>query len=128
MTTSLLALLLFLLFAELTQWCIHVGYHAYVKYRDRSVLTCKTINFKTLAIACVMVFFLSIIMFVWASFNTLNGSHHTFHCLILTIFIYVSHIHLLAILGRCSELSTRNYPPISRMVNKYIVSRFTGVK
>lgn len=117
-------LVVFFLFVETTQWCFHVGYRAYIKHRDRTVLSCKTINFRMLYIACFMSFILSTAIAVWLVYIISINSHHIIHCLSIGSLIYLSHIHLLAILGRCSELNVCEFPPISRIISKNIVSLF----
>jgi len=125
MLTNTMCVVTFLLFVETTQWCCHVGMHAYMKHRDRRVLSCKTINFKMLTIACGMTFLLALAIFLWVIYIVTSNSAHAFPCLIISSGVYLSHIHLLAILGRCSELKISEFPPISRQVSRRFISKIS---
>ena len=126
MTTWTLFILALLLFVEVTQWSFHVGFHSYVKHRDRCVLVCKAINFRALLWACIMTLLLSCLIFCWLIYVVFCSTEYGSHCLILSCGVYLSHIHFFAILGRCSEMKITEYPPASRFVSKNIVSKFIG--
>ena len=75
-------------------------------------------------IACAMTAALATIIFIWLVVNLANGATNINHYFTISILSYLSHIHLLAILGRCSEMSVCEFPPISRFFSRHIVSKF----
>ncbi len=120
--TFFVVLALFL-WAEVCQWSISVGYHAYTKHRDRLALTCRTINYRMLTTACVMAFLVSMSIFMWQIYVYALASPRRFQCIVLGLLSHLSHIHFLAILGRCSELDQAEFPPVSRFISKNIVTK-----
>ncbi len=114
-----------LLFVEVIQWCFHAGWQAYVKHKNRLSLSCRTINYRMACIACVMTGLLGTFIFIWMTWKICFHQIIAYHCPLLCIGIYLSHIHFLAMLGRCTELDIYSYPPTSKFVATYIVPKFT---
>jgi uncharacterized membrane protein len=110
---------------EVVQWGYTLAVHAHWMTKHKEEMICWNLSPRMAFIAAVMAGMLSVFVMAWAIWVTVLGTVYVniLICGVLALGLHLSHIHFMALLGRCVEIPFTLWPPISKMVSKYIVRR-----
>jgi len=116
--------ILFITTVEVIQWSWTLFVHARWMANHRDLIKCKSLSFRMTYIAAFMAGCLSIVMFMWVIYVAYNGrATRLIVPMCIGTSLQLSHIHFMAILGRCVELPVSLWPPFSKWVSRRIIRR-----
>jgi len=111
---------------EVVQWSYTLAVHSHWMSKHMDEMVYCNLSSKMAFIAAVMAGLLSVLVMVWAVWVAVLGTvyFNIMVCGILALGLHLSHIHFMALIGRCVEIPITLWPPLSKMVSKFIVRRY----
>jgi len=110
---------------EVLQWSYTLAVHSHWMTKHKDELDCSSLSPRMAYVAAIMAGLLSVSVVMWVVWDTILSATPTspMVCGILSSGLHLSHIHFMALVGRCIGVPHTLWPPLSKMVSKYIVRR-----
>jgi hypothetical protein len=110
---------------EVVQWSYTLAVHSHWMTKHKDEMDCHNLSPRMAFIAAIMAGLLSVLVMAWAIWVVILVTVYanTLICGVLALGLHLSHIHFMALIGRCVGVPLTLWPPLSKMVSKFIVRR-----